>query len=40
MGRKPVFRQDVSRPSCGCYHVVKCGRPFLPSESMCKEGEY
>ncbi|MEJ2774716.1 IS1 family transposase, partial [Sulfolobaceae archaeon RB850M] len=24
MGRKPVFRQDVSCPSCGSHHVVKC----------------
>jgi hypothetical protein len=40
MGRKPVFRQDVSRPSCGSHHVAKGGRPFLSSESMRKEGEY
>ena len=40
MGRKPVFEQDVSCPSCGSHHAVKCGRPFLSSESMRKEGEY
>ncbi len=28
MGRKAVVRQDVSCPSCGSHHVVKCGRPL------------
>ncbi len=26
MGRKAVVRQDVSCPSCGSHHVVKCSR--------------
>jgi hypothetical protein len=26
MGRKPVFRQDVSCPSCGSHRVVKSGK--------------
>ncbi|BDB98471.1 hypothetical protein SACC_14880 [Saccharolobus caldissimus] len=25
MGRKPVIRHDISCPSCGGHHVVKCG---------------
>jgi len=24
MGRKALVRQDVSCPSCGSHHVVKC----------------
>ncbi len=44
MGRKPVFRQDISCPSCGSHHVVKsagrqkylcrdCGKYFLGDAS-------
>jgi transposase-like protein len=35
MGRKPVFRQDVSRTSCGSHHVVKCGRPLGRQKCLC-----
>ncbi|BDB99989.1 hypothetical protein SACC_30060 [Saccharolobus caldissimus] len=28
MGRKPVIRHDISCPSCGGHHVVKCGKSW------------
>jgi transposase-like protein len=41
MGRKPVFRQDVSRPSCGSHHAVKCGRPLGRQKRLCRDrGKY
>ena len=41
MGRKPVFRQDVSCPSCGSHHVVKCGRPLGRQKYLCRDcGKY
>jgi len=41
MGRKPVFRQDVSCPSCGSHHVVKCGRPLGRQRYLCRDcGKY
>ncbi len=35
--RKPVFGQDVSRPSCGSHHVVKCGRPLGRQKRLCRD---
>jgi len=41
MGRKPVFGQNVSRPSCGSHHVVKCGRPLGRQKRLCRDcGKY
>jgi len=41
MGRKSVFRQDVSCPSCGSHHVVKCGRPLGRQRYLCRDcGKY
>ena len=41
MGRKPVFKQDVSRPSCGSHHAVKCGRPLGRQKRLCRDrGKY
>jgi transposase-like protein len=41
MGRKPVFKQDVSCPSCGSHHVVKCGRPLGRQKFLCRDcGKY
>ena len=41
MGRKPVFRQDVSCPSFGSHHVVKCGRPLGRQKYLCRDcGKY
>jgi hypothetical protein len=41
MSRKPVFRQDVSRPSCGSHHAVKCGRPLGRQKRLCRDrGKY
>jgi hypothetical protein len=41
MGRKPVFRQDVSRPSRGSHYVVKCGRPLGRQKRLCRDrGKY
>ena len=41
MGRKPVFRQDVSCPSCCSHHVVKCGRPLGRQRYLCRDcGKY
>ena len=36
MGRKLVFRKDVSCPSCGSHHVVKCGRPLGRQKYLCR----
>jgi len=39
--RKPVFRQDVSYPSCGSHHVVKCARPLGRRKYSCRDcGKY
>ena len=41
MGRKLVFRQDVSCPSCGSHHFVKCGRPLVRQKFLCRDcGKY
>ena len=41
MGRKPVFMRDVSCPSCGSHHVVKCGRPLGRRKYSCRDcGKY
>ncbi|ADB88681.1 Insertion element protein [Saccharolobus islandicus L.D.8.5] len=41
MGRKAVVRQDVSCPSCGSHHVVKCGRPLGRQRYLCRDcGRY
>ena len=41
MGRKAVVRQDVSCPSCGSHHVVKCGRPLGRQRYLCRDcGKY
>ena len=41
MDRKPVFRQDVSCPSCGSHHVVKCDRPLGRQRYLCRDcGKY
>jgi len=41
MGRKAVVRQDVSCPSCGGHHVVKCGRPLGRQKFLCRDcGKY
>jgi len=40
MGRKPVFGQDVSRPSCGSHHVVS-SRPLGRQKRLCRDcGKY
>ncbi len=40
-GRKPVFGQDVSRPSCGSHHAIKCGRPLGRQKRLCRDrGKY
>ena len=41
MGRKAVVRQDVSCPSCGSHHVVKCSRPLGRQRYLCRDcGRY
>ena len=41
MGRKPVFRQDVSCPSCGSYRVVKSGKSAGRQRYLCRDcGKY
>ncbi|QXJ31084.1 hypothetical protein J5U21_00733 [Saccharolobus shibatae] len=35
MGRKPVIRHDISCPSCGGHHVVKCGKSWGRQKFLC-----
>ncbi|BDB98292.1 hypothetical protein SACC_13090 [Saccharolobus caldissimus] len=37
MGRKLVIRHDISCPSCGSHHFVKCGKSWGRQEFLCRD---